>query len=347
MTHTRRIILRADASQSIGTGHVMRCATLAAEFRVRGWLATLVARDLPAVLERSLLAAGIEVFRLPELSVDAEPAYLGAHLGSAVDVVVTDHYGIGAPWQRQAAAWATLVMAIDDLADRAQAVEILLNQNLGVDEARYSGLVDLSATVLTGPRYALVRPEFAAARARERQRSGTVDRILVFMSGADQANLTLTASRAAASVGAAVDVVVGAAYAFEPKLRDLAARFPSIEVHVNTPDMAALMERADLAIGAASSASWERCTLGLPSVLVTLADNQIEGARNLAEAGAAVSLGWYDQVTEADVVRTLEALMADPTSIRAMGSAAAQIADGLGTRRVADVIEHRTDGETT
>lgn len=356
MTLARRIVLRADASQSIGTGHVVRCATLAAELRRRGWLATLVARELPPLLERSLLDEGIEVFRLPELPVDAEPAHLGAHLGSPVDVVVTDHYGIGAPWQLQAAAWATLVMAIDDLADRRQAVDILLNQNLGVDETRYRGLVGPTATLLTGPRYALLRPEFAAARAHERRRSGTVNRILVFMSGADQDNTTLTVARAAAAVGAAVDVVVGAAYAFEPELRKLAARFPKLAVHVHTPHMAALMDQADLAIGAAGSSSWERCTLGLPTILVALADNQLEGARSLVEAGAAVSLGWHDQVGEAEVAGALETLMADPARIRAMASAAAHVADGLGTRRVADVIEHRlgtgnpeaprNDGET-
>jgi UDP-2,4-diacetamido-2,4,6-trideoxy-beta-L-altropyranose hydrolase len=333
----------------------MRCATLSAEFRNRGWLASLISRELPSVLERSLVAEGIEVLRLPELPVDSEPAHLGVVLESPVDVVVTDHYGIGAPWQRQAAAWATVVMAIDDLADRALAVDILLNQNLGATQAQYRRLVGPTAIVLAGPRYALLRPEFAATRARRRERSGSVERILVFMSGADQANVTCTATRAIAGVGTAVDVVVGAAYAYEPELRRLAAQFPNLAIHVNTADMATLMDQADLAIGAPSSASWERCTLGLPTVLVTLADNQVETARLLTEAGAAISLGWHDQVDEAAIASALDALVADPARLRAMASAATQIADGLGTGRVADAIEHRlgavakegprTDGE--
>lgn len=347
--------MRADASASIGTGHVMRCATLAAEFRRRGWLASLVAREMPTVLEESLVAVGLEVLRLPELPVDAEPAHLGPRLGPAVDVVVTDHYGIGAAWQREAATWATLVMAIDDLADRAFAVDILLNQNLGATDAQYGRLVAPTTAVLTGPQYALLRPEFAVTRALGRDRSGTVKRILVFMSGADQANLTCMATRAVAGIGTAVDVVVGAAYPFEPELRELAAQFPNLTVHVNTSDMATLMDQADLAIGAPSSASWERCTLGLPTVLVTLADNQVLAARLLVDAGAAISLGWHDQVDEADIASALGVLMADPARLRAMASAAAKIADGLGTGRVADAIEHRlsagprvaprTDGE--
>jgi UDP-2,4-diacetamido-2,4,6-trideoxy-beta-L-altropyranose hydrolase len=346
LTQPQRIVLRADASLSIGTGHVVRCATLAAELINRGWRATLAARELPPALERSLPAEGIAVLRLPELPTEAEATYLGDKLGSAVDVVVADNYGIGAPWHRLAATWATLVVATDDLADRPQAVDVLLNQNLGVDEASYQGLVKPGTTVLAGPKYALLRPEFAAARARLRHRTGTVARILVFMSGADQDNTTLTAARAAASAGVAVDVVVGSAYAFEPSLRALAASFPNVSVYVNTKHMADLMESADLAIGAASSASWERCTLGLPVVLLTLADNQVEGARSLAEAGAAVNLGWFDRVSEVDVVAAVRTLVDDPGKVREMSQAAAGVTDGLGTRRVADVIERRLMSHT-
>jgi UDP-2,4-diacetamido-2,4,6-trideoxy-beta-L-altropyranose hydrolase len=333
-------VLRADASRSIGTGHVIRCAALAAELIGRGWRATLAARELPAALESPLTAQGIEVLHLPELDTEAEATYLGDRLGS-VDVVVTDNYGIGTPWQLLAASWATLIAAIDDLADRPQAVHVLVNQNLGIDEARYRGLVEPDATVLTGPMYALLRPEFAAARARMRPRTGTLERILVFMSGADKDNVTLTAARAAAEVGVAVDVVVGSAYACLPSLRELAAGARNVSIHVNTPHMAALMEDADLAIGAASSASWERCTLGLPAILVTLADNQVAGARNLAEVGAAVDLGWFDRVSREDMVTAVRALMASPDKVREMSEAAAGIADGFGTRRVADVIERR------
>jgi UDP-2,4-diacetamido-2,4,6-trideoxy-beta-L-altropyranose hydrolase len=324
---------------------VVRCATLAGELIGRGWRATLAARELPPALGSSLAGQGIEVLTLPELDSEAEAAYLGDELGH-VDVVVTDNYGVGATWQRRAAIWATLVVAIDDLADRPQAVQVLLNQNLGVDDARYIGLVDPDATLLTGPTYALLRPAFAAAREHLRRRTGSVKRILVFMSGADQDNVTLTAARAAATTGVAVDVVVGSAYAFLPSLRDLAASAHNVSLHVNTPHMAALMESADLAIGAASSASWERCTLGLPVVLVTLADNQVDGARSLAEAGAAVDLGWFERVSEDAVVAAVRALMASPGKVLEMSRAAAGIADGLGTGRVADAIERSLESRT-
>lgn len=339
MTQARRIVLRADASQSIGTGHVVRCATLASEFRRRGWRATMACRELPPVLEELLVADGIEVLRLPAMPIDDEPGYLGAQLGPGVDDVVTDNYSIGETWQRQAAAWASLVVAIDDLADRRQAVRLLLNQNIGVDEARYKDLVESGTRLLIGPTYALLRSEFAAARAQGRRRTGAVERILVFMSGGDQANLTLVAARAAAGCVPAVDVVVGSAYGFEADLRALASEFPNVAVHVNTTHMADLMDRADLAVGAPSSASWERCALGLPAVVVILADNQVEVASGLVDAGAAVSLGWYDRVAETDIGGAVQALAADPARLLAMSAAASQLADGLGAARVADAIE--------
>jgi spore coat polysaccharide biosynthesis predicted glycosyltransferase SpsG len=116
----------------------------------------------------------------------------------------------------------------------------------------------------------------------------------------------------------------------------------AITVHVNTDAMATLMDRADLAIGAASSASWERCALGLPAVLVTMADNQVDVERSLVEAGAAEAIGWHTAVTASDIERTVRALRADPRRVAAMSAAAARVTDGRGTERVADEVEAAT-----
>lgn len=345
MTRERHAVFRADASTETGTGHVIRCQTLAAELQRRGWIVTLASRDLPPELARSIRASGVTLLELPsDGAIDAEPAYVGNHLERPVSLAVVDHYGIGADWQAAAARWAERLMAIDDLAARFQAVDILLNQNLGASASRYLGLVPSTARVLSGPAYALIRPEFAAARARARAREGQVDRILVFMSGTDPHDVTQKAVRAAATLGVPVDVVVGTGYPFQAELRAWATGRPLVELHVNTRDMAGLMERADVAVGASGSASWERCTLGLPTVLVTLADNQTEGARALTEAGAAVDLGWYTSVAAEDLEGALIELRDHPERLVAMSEAAARITDGRGTIRVADELERLVAG---
>ena len=132
---------------------------------------------------------------------------------------------------------------------------------------------------------------------------------------------------------------MGAAYPHLAGLREIVAGQPVTRLHVNTEAMADLMDEADLAIGAASSASWERCTLGLPALLVTLADNQVAAERLLVEAGAAVSIGWHDAVSAADIERAVRALRADPARVAAMSVAAAGVTDGRGTERVVAEIE--------
>ena len=322
----------------MGIGHVMRCVTIAGALTQRGWTARLLVRDLPASLASSI-PTSVSILDLPNtLPIDDEPAYVQERLSEPAALLVVDHPALDARWHSRARAWCDHSMAIDDLADRELDVDLVLNQNLGASVARYRGLVPLGSSVLAGPAFALVRPEFSAARRRARPRSGSIDRILVFMSGGDELDVTARAVRAALALPVNVDAVVGAAYPYVADLLALAATEPRLEIHVNTSDMALLMERADIAVGAPSSATWERCTLGLPSVLLTLADNQAETAERLADLGAATVLGRHTSVTEDDIVRALTELRGDPQRVRVMGEAARSVTDGQGTERVGAAI---------
>ena len=307
----------------------------------RGWRATVATRDLPDALADGLVEAGIALLWLSGDSIGTEPAEIGAGVGGEAALVVGDHYDLDADWfagMRRRLPGAA-VMAIDDLADRPLPVDLVLDQNLGATAAAYEALVPPGAHILAGPTYALLRPEFAAVRARSRTRNGTVERILIFFSGADAPDVTRRALLALEGIGRLVDVVVGAAYPHLDALEEVVAGRSGTRLHVNTAAMAELMDEADLAIGAASSASWERCALGLPALLVTLADNQVVAERLLVEAGAAESIGWHDAVTAADIERAVRSLRTDPARVAAMSSAAANVTDGRGTERVVAEIE--------
>jgi UDP-2,4-diacetamido-2,4,6-trideoxy-beta-L-altropyranose hydrolase len=340
-------IFRADASAGIGTGHVMRCRTLADALVARGWRATLVAEHLPAGLASGWPGGESAIVRLEHVpSPEAEPPEIADRLGHDADLVVGDHYAHGAGWfegMRHEQNGA-VVLAIDDLANRFLPVDIVLNQNLGVMEADYAAIVSRGARVLTGPRFALLRPGFAELRDRRRRRDGRVDRILVFVSGADPADVTGRATKALETLDRAIDVVVGSAYTNIVHLRATVSQMPRATLHVNTPEMAALMDKADLAIGAPSSASWERCALGLPAILITLADNQVGVGQHLQEAGAALSLGWHESVTSADIESAVRALVEDPPRVHLMSQHAAAITDGRGTERLAGLVEAMVSG---
>ena len=335
-------VFRADASLAVGTGHVVRSRTLARALLARSWQVTFAARDMPAGLAQALEADGIGLVALrPESSIASEPDAIATRVGPAIALIVGDHYGLDADWyaaMRRRTPGAVL-LSIDDLADRPLPVDLVVNQNLGVTTASYMGLVPASARILAGPRYALLRPEFARLRARGRDRDGRVERLLVFVSGADGPDVTARAVDGLRGLDRPLDVVVGAAYPHLAALRAATARDAAVAIHVNTDDMATLMDRADLAVGAPSSASWERCALGLPAVLVTMADNQAATARLLVEAGAAVAIGWHTTVTASDIERTVRGLSEERQRVKAMSVAAADVTDGRGTVRVVAEIE--------
>jgi UDP-2,4-diacetamido-2,4,6-trideoxy-beta-L-altropyranose hydrolase len=344
---TRLAVFRADASPDIGTGHVIRSRTLAQALAARGWATMLAARAVPDALVETWPGGAAAVVRLPAgASFDAEPALITSSVGRGAALVVGDHYGLAGAWfedMRRSQPGAVL-LAIDDLATGRWPVDIVLNQNLGVEPDSYAGLVAAGARVLLGPRFALVRPAFAALRERGRARDGQVHRLLVFMSGADRADITRRAATALAALDRPFDVVVGGAYEHLPAPRDLLAGTPRATLHVNTDSMAELMDRADLAVGAPSSASWERCALGLPTVLITLADNQVEVGRELDRIGAGLALGWHASVTAQDIAGAIGSLSADPARVAAMSRAAARVTDGLGTERVLHEIDSLVSG---
>ena len=343
--------LRVDASDAIGTGHLMRCLTLAEALAGEGHSCRFILRDLPGALPGLVEARGHAVSLLPAPT-PGEPtdadlahgAWLGvtrardaaetaAVLGEPVDWLVVDHYALAADWHRGLRPHARRLLAIDDLADRALDCDLLLDQNLQAAPDRYAGLLPAACEALIGPKYALLRPEFAALRAAPPPRDP--GRVLVSFGGIDAPGATLMALEALALAGMdarPVDVVAGPRNPHLPAIRAWCAARAQATWH-ESADMAALMVRAGLAIGAAGATAWERCCLGLPTLLVTIAANQRPGAQALAEAGAALWAGDVDR-TAHDLAAMLLTLERAPGLRDSLGTKAAALVDGLGVARV-------------
>ncbi len=351
-----RLVIRVDGSAMIGGGHVMRCLTLAERLKERGHHLHFVTVAAPeGDMVPRIQAAGFEVTSLHpspvRLSKDGPPhlhflsldwqedARQTGQVCAAMDPdwLIWDHYGLDARWVNsvRAAGSARLrVMVIDDLDDRPLGSDLLLDQTrLAPAPLRFPVLA-----VLTGPHFALLRPEFAALRPQALAlRDGLVSRVLIAPGMGDMANLAPRALRALEAFPILeAEVVMGSASQSRAEVEALVAANPRFGLTLDATDMATRMARADLCIGAGGTTTWERCCLGLPSVLVAVAANQQGTLKAIAKAGAAETLAlteWQDEG------RLTQAIAAAVHRAADLAKASAALVDGLGATRVAEVLE--------
>ena len=357
------VLIRADASLSIGSGHVMRSRTLARELQRRGATISFLCRRQPGDLI-ALLQQEFPVLALPELPLASHEGLqgrnlYGAWLGcsqaedaadclqvlrqagiSSADGLVVDHYGLDAQWQAKLLDGLAQpkLLVIDDLADRPHLADLLLDQNFFGEASadRYRSLVPTACRQLLGPHYALLGPEYAQLHPLVPPRS-ELRRVLVFFGGVDPDNLTSRALEALQTpelADLAVDVVVGLQSPHHHAVAELAARRPGTTLHRPLPNLAGLIARADLAIGAGGATTWERACLGLPSMLVSIADNQLPFAQALDQAGKVQLLGSAAVVTADQIRQALIAALQQPWP-RASGQ---DLSDGWGAGRVATAL---------
>lgn len=365
------IVFRADASLQIGTGHVIRSLTLADALRDRGGRCIFVCRPHQGHLLALISQRGYQALALPELQVAALSSLDGtAHAhwlgvdwatdaydtqqvlrhfmdGQTIDWLVVDHYALDTRWEEALHSKANRMMVIDDLADRPHTCDLLLDQNLGRSAHDYGGLLKGRPSTLVGPRYALLRPEFAALRTQSlarRQNNPQLRHLLITMGGVDKDNATGQVLTALQSYNLPSDlrvtVVMGPHAPWLAQVQAQAAQMPwYTAVLVGVDNMAQLMAESDLAIGAAGGTAWERCSLGLPALVLVLAKNQLASAVALQKAGAAVVLE-LPQHIEGFVELLQTALFAQETLVK-LSKAAAAVTDGEGCQRVA---EHLLEG---
>jgi UDP-2,4-diacetamido-2,4,6-trideoxy-beta-L-altropyranose hydrolase len=333
----RRAAFRCDAGAALGGGHLMRCLTLARALSARGWRIEFLCRDLPGAGLDRVAAAGFDLHRLEDDRPDTARASLQ---GDEAGWLIVDHYGLDAAFQRAACPPGWRVMVIDDLADRDHDCALLLDQTPGRAAGDYDGRVPGACTRLIGPDYALLRPDFAVGRPVVPE-AGPLRRVLVAMGAADPANATGAVLDALAARGdLMVTVVLGSG---APHLVTVAgqveARGEAGRLLIQHGDMAGLMAQQDLAIGAGGMTGLERAAIGLPALIVILADNQRLAASALHASGAARLIG------DVRAPRWSEALLpaldaaTEPDVRITMARAGLDLVDGRGASRVAGALD--------
>lgn len=320
-------VIRADASTSIGSGHVMRCLTLAHRLKKeKNTKVVFVMRVLPGNLIGVVEKQGFEVLELlpanqkyslsgyglwltVPMEVDAQQTievlqpYLQEHGCEVVDRLIVDSYALDEQWELMLRPYCGEIMVIDDLANRRHDCDILLDQNFYLNkDVRYAGLVPEHCKMLLGPEHALLREEFYEAKKHLRKRDGNIKNILVFYGGSDLTNETEKAIKALVQLhdegyNFTADVITGVSNSRREKIKHLCSKYHFFHYYCQVSNMAEFMNKADLMLGAGGSTTWERLYVELPALVTAVAENQIQGCEDCCKAGMINYLGKAENVT--------------------------------------------------
>jgi UDP-2,4-diacetamido-2,4,6-trideoxy-beta-L-altropyranose hydrolase len=313
------VVIRVDASLHIGSGHVMRCLTLANALSKKRVNVSFICRSFFGNLIEYIKDSGFQVYVLeggeqnladdfdgsPEL---AHSSWLGvSQIDDANECkiildkinpewLVVDHYAIDFRWHKLLSNYYQKLMVIDDLADRKHSCDLLLDQTYGRELKDYVKHVSSKCKLLLGSEFSLLRSEFSQWRgvALQRRKSCSgVNQLLISMGGVDYDNVTAKVleevSKCQLSEYLKITVIMGKSAPHLQEVNKLAELMQyETEVNVSADNMAEIMSNADLAIGAAGATTWERCCLGLPTIMLVLAENQIFIANEIKKAGVAM-----------------------------------------------------------
>ena len=277
-----KVIIRADASVSIGSGHIMRCLTIAHKLKSEGCSVTFWMEPLEGHL----------------IDFVEKQGFKNIYQAERADLYIIDHYEINREWEQSIKTYTKKIVVIDDLA-REHVCDLVLDQNIIPNyEKRYEKKVPSFCKQLLGPKYLIMRDEFITARSNMKQTDTTVRNLLIFMGGADPTNETMKVLQALAHYDfPKVDVVVGNSNPLKKEIEQI-CKERNYTFHCQIDYMANLMTNADFALGAGGATMWERCYVGLPSSATIVADNQRGTTEFASTLGVVHNLGWYEQVTD-------------------------------------------------
>lgn len=334
--------IRVDASSQIGFGHVARCMTLAEALSKNGQEIIFCIKEDGNILSDFMIKKSFQVHLIPAGVNTQEDAQL---LISAVEehqcrAAILDGYEFDDAYLQSIRPHVSFMLSIDDLAQTSFCSDMVLNQNIHARAEHYQGKLSNGHKLLLGPRYALLRSEFGKFYARQRD-FAQVKNILVAFGGADPWNVTFKALEALRDLkgDCLVNVTLGLANPHKEEIKEYVLKSKrNISLFENTPRMAELMLEADLAISSGGTITWELCCLGVPTLQIILAQNQVGAVQELERCGITQNIGWHEQTSTQQIHQAVMGLMADRQTRKEMSVRAKALVDGLGTQRVLSEI---------
>lgn len=351
-----KVVFRVDASSQIGTGHVMRCLSLADKLKSNNNNVSFVCRNDVGHLINFIKNKGYKVHVISvekywsvnhseykdnqnaNLKIDASQT-IEAIQHIEVDWLIVDHYAIDYKWESELKKYVKSVLVIDDLANRRHDCDVLLDQNwFGTETTvRYRNLLPKDCITFLGPNFALISKKYSIARRQNELHNGNINNVLIFMGGVDSGGQTAKALEALCREELrhiSVDVVIGSSNKDINKIIKIASSRNRTVIHNLLPSLADLMTKADLMLCAGGSTTWERCCLGLPAIVVTSAKNQRKFTKVLAKDGVHLLLGDSKEINSQDWFMKIYELTRDSDRVKKMSILSSAMVDGEGISRV-------------
>jgi len=347
------LIVRADATREMGTGHVMRCLALAQAWQDKGGRGVFISRCESQALQQRLLAEGFEVFPLDKPYPDPGDwdftrGLLDTLKGRDPEPspwLVVDGYHFDAAYQTGVKAAGYKLLWIDDYGHAAPyCADLVLNQNIYAEPSAYIDREPYTQLLL-GPHYALLRREFARWQGWRREIPALARKVLVTLGGADPGNVTLKAIQALKQVdvpGLEARIVIGPVNPQGELLQRATGGDPRLHLLTNVPDMPKLMAWAEVAIAAGGSTCWELAFMGLPSLLLVTAENQRANALALDRRGVGLNLGRRQDLSVKRITLQLKQLMVNSEERSLMAQRGQRLVDGYGGGRLRRIIAGET-----
>ncbi len=361
------VLFRTDASRSIGGGHVIRCLALADFLKDKGWITFFACRNLPGNLFQTIQERGHELLALASPSEEAilqneiNPDDFEKNLGVSWERdaqelenilkqwdkkphwLVVDHYSLDKSWESKLRTSVERIFVIDDITNRIHDCDLLLNHTpLSTREKLPQNLFSGKTKLLLGFPYALLTKDYQQNTQAKEFSSGTIKRIFIFYGSADASNETSKAISALLELnnrGIEVDVVIGTANPYRNLIETQLKQLPKAKLHVQIPSLAPLMKKADLAMSAGGSVIYELLLSGVPTLVTTTADNQLDSIRYLNKLNYLDWLGHAGSVDLSQLKSKLDHFFSSPTDLIEKSRQGQQLVDGKGVERVVNIME--------
>jgi UDP-2,4-diacetamido-2,4,6-trideoxy-beta-L-altropyranose hydrolase len=342
------LCIRADADPIIGTGHIMRCLALAQAWQEQGGRAAFISYCDSQALRERISKEGFQFISVnnPYPQTDDLRQTLEVIGQRSIAWLVLDGYHFTSEYQEAICESGVHLLVIDDMNHQTiYHADILLNQNIHASELKYR--CDIGTTLLMGPRYVFLRKEFLTYRNFRRVIPDSAKRILVSLGGADADNVTLKVIKAFCLLDQSqieITIVVGPANVHEEYLRSaLESTGLSYNLLINPQNMVDLMINTDLAISAGGGTYWELAYMGVPCIMIILADNQREVAEELAQADIVCNLGWHYMLSCEDIANALIQLIRSREVRKYMSDKGQELIDGSGTDKTIQAMRSHSE----
>lgn len=350
------IVFRVDSSNIIGSGHVMRCLSLADELKFRKNSVLFICNNEDGNLNNIIKKKGYQVIEIASenssiknhalidqsrntvINNDAHQTKLIIK-DKKVDWLIVDHYFLDENWESELKKYVNAIFVIDDLANRRHDCDLLLDQNwFGIEtKHRYDEYTNESTISLLGPNYAILSKDFRSIKKNKRKHNGFINQILIFMGAVDSKRQTREALLALCNEdlsNISVDVVIGSSNKDKDQIINIASNRKKTKIYNVVPSLSELMQKADLILCAGGSTTWERCFMGLPAIVFIASENQNKLTRQLAKDNAHILLESSTQINSQDWYLNISELVKDNVKLRKMSAIGENFVDGRGSYRI-------------